>query len=572
MAGRPAHLARRGAVYLVRFRLPSVLAKRIGLVEFRRSLHTSDPAEARRRCLATTVWFREQMERLMQLNSPTRADLENAARSYFNKYAVPDDGPRGYDMERIDQIVSYDIHLEQEFLSQIHDELLARQFSGSAHLAAREMLGSLNAEADKMPPETLQAALVLGARALRELSRRRVDQLTDPDITLPPYDCMFKSDASSLPATAAYAAPAISSTTTLKAAVETYEARQLTRKLARTTVTETNRVLKWLMQTFGEKTELDDLTAQHLREFRDQLMRLDRRTQGRDLPFANRQTANPEHRISYATAIKYWRFLQQFFRWAAEDRLISTDPSTVATPPKPKGEKRHSPPPFTSDELKVLLRSPLYAGHKSPKRLLEAGECRSRGGHWWSGLVFLHTGLRAGELAQLMPSDFVFDAPVPHLLVRVTSDEGAQKTVKTTSSIRQVPLHPTLLELGLKTFVQTKAKRRPGMRVFDVFRLGTHRKSEGATRWWGDYLKKHGLHQQGRATHVWRHTFVRFLRDGGVAEEDIAALAGHVSGDLSDAFAHAQTRAYGGGYSLERKLEAMKRLDFGFNLEAAISA
>lgn len=57
--GRPAHLARRGAVYQVRFRLPTALAQRLGLAELRKSLHTSDPAEARRRCLSATAWFRD---------------------------------------------------------------------------------------------------------------------------------------------------------------------------------------------------------------------------------------------------------------------------------------------------------------------------------------------------------------------------------------------------------------------------------------------------------------------------------------------------------------------------------
>lgn len=576
--GRPVHLARRGAVYQVRFRLPTALAQRLGLAELRKSLHTSDPAEARRRCLSATAWFREEMERLMQLTSPTRAELESAARNYFAKYTAAEDAPRGYDQEFVAENASYDIHLATEGLAELEAELISRDFGGSAWLAAREMLASLGVDIDKVTPDTRQTALILGARALRELSLQRIHQLSTPDMARQPYDCLFKLDdgvTSSERFTAVprpAPVPAIASSTTIRAATETFEARQLSRGLARTTITETQRVLKWLGQAFGPDTELARLTPENLRDFRDRLMELDRRTQGRDLPFGKRQTSDPQHRISYATGIKYWRFLQQFFRWAAEDRIISEDPSAVASPPRPKKEKRHSPPPFTTEELQKLFATPVYAGHKSPKRLMEAGECRSRGGHWWSGLLFMHTGLRAGELAQLMPSDFVFDAPVPHLLVREISDEGTAKTVKSASSVRAVPLHPTLIRLGLEDFVFSHAKRRPRTRVFEVFRLGQHRKSEGTTRWWGDYLQKHGLHKPGRSTHVWRHTFIRFLRDAGVAEEDIAALAGHSGPDSSEGIAHLQTRAYGGGYSLERKLSALSRLDFGFDIVAAVSS
>src|ERR1700761_3019898 len=75
---RPTHLTRRGAVYTVRFRLPADLASRLGCTELRKSLHTSDIAVARKRCLEATRWFRAEIERLRSMPAPTRADLEEA--------------------------------------------------------------------------------------------------------------------------------------------------------------------------------------------------------------------------------------------------------------------------------------------------------------------------------------------------------------------------------------------------------------------------------------------------------------------------------------------------------------
>jgi integrase len=505
------------------------------------------------------------MERMMQLTSPTRSDLEDAARAYFAQYSEQDYMPRGYDPDRIGEMASYDATLTEEGLAEVESELLSNDYGGSAYLAGRHMLAGMGMDIDLVSAETRQMAMRFGARAVRELSLSRIHQLTNPDKARPSYDRLFnlESDRQVLPKSGSIG---LKSTTTISAASDTYRVRELSRNLSRSTVTETIRVLKWLAQVFGPDTELSRLTTDDLRDFREKLLRLDRHTQGRDVPFSQRQTGDPTRCISYTTAIKYWRFLGQFFRWAVEDKVINTNPAAIAAPPKPKGLRRQSPKPFTSDELKALFATPMYVGHKSPKRLTETGDCLSRGGQWWSGVLFLHTGLRAGELSQLMPSDFVFNAPVPFLMVRETSDEGSEKSVKNEASVREVPLHSTLLALGLEAFVRSRSKQQPGKRVFEVFRLGKHRKSEGATRFWGDYLDRFGLRLAGRSTHVWRHTFIRSLRDRNVAVEDIAALVGHAGNDPSDPFAHTQTKAYGGGYSLERKQIALEKLDFGFEL------
>jgi len=89
-------------------------------------------------------------------------------------------------------------------------------------------------------------------------------------------------------------------------------------------------------------------------------------------------------------------------------------------------------------------------------------------------------------------------------------------SVKTAASVRSVPLHDNLLLLGLRQFVERRAKRYPKQRVFREFRLGTKgRKSEGATRFWGDLLKRHGLWKPGRSTYDWRQPVAAFVRGAG---------------------------------------------------------
>lgn len=170
--------------------------------------------------------------------------------------------------------------------------------------------------------------------------------------------------------------------------------------------------------------------------------------------------------------------------------------------------------------------------------------------------------MRAGELNQLVSSDFHFDADVPYF--SLTRDEDG-KTLKNAASVRAIPIAPVLLVLGLREFVERRQKTYPGDRIFREFPLGTQgRKGGGLTAFWGRYVRKIGLYKPGRATHVNRHTVVDRLREAMVAEEDIAALLGH-SGSGG------QTRKYGSpDYPLERKAATVGKIEFGFDVVEAV--
>lgn len=296
-----------------------------------------------------------------------------------------------------------------------------------------------------------------------------------------------------------------------------------------------------------------------LRQFRDDLSRLDASLRGRKVPFVDRLTNVAERQINSATASRYWNYVQSLFAWANAEGLIEANPAEGLKVERRANERRSSPEPFSEAELRKLFATPLYAGHASTRKVDEPGACVVRGGRWWSGVLALFTGLRAGELSQLLPSDFIFDVEVPHL--RITDQEqsgGRAKRVKTAAAIRDVPLAPVLLQLGLREFVEAAAKRYSG-RVFREFRLGSgDRTSDGMTKFWGPYLKRFGLWKAGRSTHVFRHTVAHWLRANGVHDEDIGAILGHAGAGI--------TAGYGGAQTLARKAETLTKLSFGFDV------
>lgn len=499
------------------------------------------------------------------MSHPTRSDLEAAARAYFEAEAGKQSRLR-YSKDRLEE-ADYQVELSRQIVGEMDDDLVSNDYSGHAHQAAMQMLRAMDADLETLPDKERLIALNLGARAVRELSLRLIHRLTDPAGRYEPHDPHFAVHPIETQPRAKVAQTTGGTTWTVGRAVEAFTDHQQRRRLSASTTSETARVLGYLAERFGPNASLRSLTPDGIKVLRDDLMRLDGRLQGRKQPFEKRLTDRPDAQIGYATYIKYWRALRQFFRWAVEEKIIGDDPSAVAAPPKPKGLKRRSPDPFTTEELTRLFASPLYGGHKSSKQVKVPGDCHRRGGHWWSGVLMLYTGLRAGELSQLTPQDFYFGADGPFMQVTDEGEvDGRSKHVKSASSVRTVPLHSDLLRLGLAEWVTGAARRSPKDRLFRVFALGPKRFSAGITRFWGEYLKQIELWKPKRATHVYRHTLIACLRANGASEEEIAAIVGH-SGAQSN---FGQTLAYGGAYPMERKSATISRLDFGFDVVAAL--
>lgn len=567
MAGRrPAHLARRGAVYFVRFRIPTDLTGKLGMVEFRRSLQTRDPNEARRLCTVATAWFRITVERLRRMSDPTRVDLENAARTHFAQLAADLDRPRDIPSDPVDyqHAEAYRNHLREERLTELTGQLAANQYDGNVELNARAISSILGLDYDQLDEQRRVQISQMAVRAEIAQGELYRHQLTAPLEPFKPTDLLFTSTSQPAAVPLQCPLPVIGSSRSLKSAAEEYVGRKRARGITESQTAEVERALGWLQEEAGPHAALDAVTKDMLRSFRTDLTRRDVRLRGRKRPFRHALTDEPAHQIKYQTSSRYWQSVQAFFAWSFSEGLRGDDPAAGLLMERPKTVEKQSPASFTTAELKELFTTPLFAGHKSPKRVTEPGPCLGRDGRWWFVVLAMHSGARAGELCQLLPTDFVFDDPVPHWKLQLEDgDNNKTKTLKTKTSIRDVPIHPRLLELGLREFVAGRAKRRPGGRILYEFRLGTQgRTSAGATRFFTDYFTKFGLHSPGRATHVFRHTVTDCLRENCVTDEDIGAFLGHSSGT--------QTGKYGSAQSLKRKRETILQLDYGFDVVPAL--
>ena len=492
--------------------------------------------------------------------SPKRADLEKAAIEFFRSLEAELNQPRRFHPDNLAAEVDFNLEESRHRIGVLDEQLIGNDFDQSTHKRAEALLEGLTIELNGLQPEQRLLVLQLAARAEREQLLKLIHLLSVPIEEYKTTDALFASKKSgSVPF-----APNPSGGLSLGKAATAFQLHVKSKLLGASHQNELARALRWFQECVGSERPLASVSKEELRNFRNDLERLRAKLQGSALPFKDRLTSSTESQIKSVTAKRYWQSVKAFFAWATDEGHLEENLAASLKIEAKKGEAKRTPEPFSQVELQALFQSPLYAGYLSENRLMQPGNCRTREGHWWAAVLLLYTGLRAGELSQLLPSDFKFNHDVPHLKVRELDDSGAKiKVTKTGSSVRDVPLHPALLTLGLRQFVERRAKLRPKDRTFRDFNLGVHgRTSDGMTKFWGRYLKQFGAWKPGRATHVWRHTFAACLRANDVAEEDIGALLGHSPQSV--------TGGYGGAFPLARKAKTVGRIDYGFDVVASL--
>ena len=390
---RPAYLFRRGAVYAVRFRIPSDLVPRLGLTEVRRSLFTADPKRARERCHQATVWFHNLISCCRMTTQFDPKDFEHRARIFFDGFkeeieVPPATGERAFQFDPDEQ---RDHSLRR--IDELVHQLQTYDFDKPVRVRALNMAADAGFAATDLDDKARAYIKSLVARAELEALRFHLHWLADPVAAYEPIDPFFKEARPVL----ASAPLANSSTPGIKLATAVGEClKDKQRTLAEKTIVEMRRTLGWFIEFQGADTPLSHIDRKACRKFRDALLTLKSGLQGTgNLAFADRRTEVTALRISSVTAAKYWSFVQSFFGWTVEVGELEASPTREMPIKIAVSDKSKSPQPFSTDEVKRFLSTPLYAGH-SGKRLLQPGPDLYRGSHYWSGLIGLFTGARAG--------------------------------------------------------------------------------------------------------------------------------------------------------------------------------
>ena len=248
--------------------------------------------------------------------------------------------------------------------------------------------------------------------------------------------------------------------------------------------------------------------------------------------------------ISDTTLNKHLTHLSSFMDWSKRHGYSNLNPFQ-GLKIKRNVSARDAIDPFSEQELKVLFFKHTYLDQTNIENKKYA--------YYWVPLISLFSGMRLNEICSLY-IDNVREISGNHREKRWCFDileelNRPQKKLKNLSSRRVVPIHQTLLNLGLIDFITLlKSVKYPNRewkekRLFEELPFGEGSFARNVSRWWNSrYLPKHDLKTPKKNFHSLRHTVSNHLKQKGVEPHFINELLGHSQGNID-------LDRYGKGYN-----------------------
>ena len=210
--------------------------------------------------------------------------------------------------------------------------------------------------------------------------------------------------------------------------------------------------------------------------------------------------------------------------------------NTVRPPKKQKA--RHV---FSDEELRTLFSGAGIEVFRQAKFPLYA----------WGSILLLFTGARPAEISQLQHQDVVQDSDGTWYLKlmpdekdeELDDESGSQKQFKTDSSLRSIPLHPQVVDLGFHNFVK---KSKAGEKIFpEAFRHDQKVSREIGDWFNGKLLKACELKKTGAVLYSLRHTVINRFKANATVDHYACAYTGHSTPDDKTASNRVYKQQYG---------------------------
>lgn len=222
--------------------------------------------------------------------------------------------------------------------------------------------------------------------------------------------------------------------------------------------------------------------------------------------------------------------LSSVMAFTIDSGLLETNPVTTSRIHKRLGSGK---PKRRLDDNRGYSWSELVTLFSHPEfQRLRATEGRPGNAVFWIPLIAAYSGGRREELAQLYVED-IHQHEGGAWFIRII-DDRPDKSVKTDSSRREIPVHPDLIALGLLKLVQG---RTPGTRVFPQLVKVSDGFAGIVSKSWRPITQRCGVYQPGRnPLHAFRHSFKTLAREHGIPKEVSDWITGHASGHIGDSY------------------------------------
>jgi len=518
------YLQRRRAKYWARIRIPrDLIVVFDGKTEFVRALGTADPRVARTRvvhvCAAAVRTF--SIVRNPMIPEEVRCQI---ARDFYERAMRRDDLVRA--------TIFSEKNDENRLLNEVVRELETRDLKAeiprgdtqSVDHATRAMieLHRLNIAPDSNDFRLIAMAI---GRAQLEVHKRQMER-DNGDFGGRPTDPILNSPATQSSQTAQHIPQSSASDETILALFERFLSENPNRVKSDTLAQARKSVALFVECLPRSNFQAKDITKKEVREWKQLLefypikaaeINIFKNKTIRETIELNR--VYHKQIISKSTVNKHLSFLGGFCDWLVAHGWLDRSPIEGMLLKVDKDENAGSP--FTSDQLNILFKSSLFKGCLSEQGWHRPGSILFNDHRYWVPLIALFSGMRLGEIAQLDVKSVRKASGV--LLFDVNKMDG--KTTKTMNSIRIVPVHSSLLELGVEAYLETVLKSG-AKRLFPLLKANARGQIAGDySRDFNRFLRKIGI--AGVSFHSFRHGVADALRRAGHLDNEIALILGH---------------------------------------------
>ena len=229
------------------------------------------------------------------------------------------------------------------------------------------------------------------------------------------------------------------------------------------------------LSIIGADRRMSDISRSVCREFMETLRFIPKSASKKYRNLTPREAAEQARRegwadlISPANANTYLNKVSVVLNWAVQEEFLAKNHmrGLRLADPVAKREKRM---PFSDEQLRRMFGAPLYRGCQNDGLgYAKIGSARPKGTRFWIPLIGLYSGMRLNEICQLDVADvrsindiLCFDITEASLI------GNEDKSLKTRSSERIVPVHPDLLALGFAQFVRSQTGVTHGKLFGDI--------------------------------------------------------------------------------------------------------
>jgi len=306
-------------------------------------------------------------------------------------------------------------------------------------------------------------------------------------------------------------------------------------------IDEINNSLKLMIEDWGD-IPIGSVTREMSTNFKCHIRKLPRNRnklpEYRDKSFHEQVQMEVKDTISNTTINKHLGWCSSFYKWSINHGYSNINPFEglkLKRTVKPEDERDT----FSDQELKKIFQKDNYIHFSN----VEKGRYEL----YWVPLIGVFTGCRLREITELYLDDIKMSGG--HRKKRWVFDINENKPdkhLKNLPSRRIVPVHETLIELGLIQFIELLKKKDPNRKkVFEELNDSNTQSNvwRNVSRWFNSrYLPSLGVKTKKNDFHSFRHTVIDHLKQKGIEINFINKLVGQSTGNIS-------VERYGNGYN-----------------------